>query len=94
MGACRDKAAQDPETAKRIAQIKSDTLPLVRQLTSSSPMPSAQVLRQAQDKGFPAMISDLEFLDQNLPSSDPDKPDIEKYLNAMKAAHNSPGKQQ
>jgi hypothetical protein len=91
MGACADKPVQDPEILKRIAQIKNDTLPLVIGLGNPTTMPSAEVLRKAMDKGFPAMIDDMEFLDKNLPSSDPDRASVEKYLRALKSAHSKQG---
>jgi hypothetical protein len=85
-----DKRSPNAETLKRIVEIKASTLQIAEGLASLEKLPpekAREILRRAQDKGFPAMIRDLEFLDRNLSSSDPDRAAVARYLKAMKSAH-------
>jgi hypothetical protein len=84
------KHADEAGVRMKMNQIKAETVPIamgIADLQSLSRDNAAYALRQAQEKGLPAITADLEFLRAHMKESDPDRPNIERLL-AVLRQHN------
>jgi len=81
------KHADEAGVRMKMNQIKAETVPIamgIADLQSLSRDNAAYALRQAQEKGIPAIIADLEFLDAHMEKTDPDRPNVERLLGALR----------
>jgi hypothetical protein len=86
---CGKPEVIDEATKVRIDKIKRETLPIfevIAEMERFSQKERQIAITKLMDKGWPAAIADLEYLDAHLPKDDPDRYRVEKYLKAAKQA--------
>jgi hypothetical protein len=79
----------DAATRARIDKIKLETIPILASFVHPEKFSQEQRQRlmiQGLNKGWPAMIADLEFLVAHLPPDDPEREGLKALLEAAKKA--------